>query len=141
MICSVFDLNLDLKMSSNLTSICDSNHSDSPASVLYGAGVFDNLREFFEESMAPTEIYYINETYYGFKSVRAIEPPCINCQKKVNKTVVTSLSAEVDALTEVFVDKAMKSSVPGEPTRALAREEVAYEYVLVVKFREALRKF
>ncbi|MBW0504314.1 hypothetical protein O181_044029 [Austropuccinia psidii MF-1] len=32
--------------------------------------------------MAPSEIYVINKTYDGFKSVRAIEPPCINCQKK-----------------------------------------------------------
>ncbi|MBW0566777.1 hypothetical protein O181_106492 [Austropuccinia psidii MF-1] len=32
--------------------------------------------------MAPTEIYDINETSDGFKSVRVIEPPCINCQKK-----------------------------------------------------------
>ncbi|MBW0579863.1 hypothetical protein O181_119578 [Austropuccinia psidii MF-1] len=39
-------------------------------------------------------------------------------QKRVNKKVVTSLFAEVDALTEVFVDKAMKSAIPGEPTIA-----------------------
>ncbi|MBW0573196.1 hypothetical protein O181_112911 [Austropuccinia psidii MF-1] len=69
-------------MSSKLTSICDSDHSDSPPSVLYGAGVFDNLRELCEESMAPTEIWDINKTYNGFKSVRVIEPPCINCRKK-----------------------------------------------------------
>ncbi|MBW0498879.1 hypothetical protein O181_038594 [Austropuccinia psidii MF-1] len=42
-------------------------------------------------------------------------------QKKVNKKVVTSLFAEVDFLTEVFVDKSMKSAVPGGPTRASAR--------------------
>ncbi|MBW0539310.1 hypothetical protein O181_079025 [Austropuccinia psidii MF-1] len=82
MICLVLALNLDLKMSSKLTSICDSNHSDSPPSVLYGAGVFDNLRELAEESMAPTEIYDINKTYDVFKSVRVIEPPHINCWKK-----------------------------------------------------------
>ncbi|MBW0511053.1 hypothetical protein O181_050768 [Austropuccinia psidii MF-1] len=69
-------------MSSKLTSICDSNHSDSPTSVLYGAGVFDNLREGSEDSMAPTEIYYINKNYNGFESVRVIEPPCISCWKK-----------------------------------------------------------
>ncbi|MBW0569065.1 hypothetical protein O181_108780 [Austropuccinia psidii MF-1] len=62
-------------------------------------------------------------------------------QKRVNKKVVTSLFAEVDALTEVFVDKAMKSAIPGEPTAALAREAVAYEDAMVVKFREALKKF
>ncbi|MBW0529528.1 hypothetical protein O181_069243 [Austropuccinia psidii MF-1] len=82
MICLVLALNIDLKMSSKLTSICDSNHSDSPPSVLYGAGVFDNLRELSEESMAPKEIWNINKTYNGFKSVRVIEPPCINCWKK-----------------------------------------------------------
>ncbi|MBW0579484.1 hypothetical protein O181_119199 [Austropuccinia psidii MF-1] len=43
-------------------------------------------------------------------------------QKKVNKKVVTSLFAEIDALTEVLVDKAMKSAIPGEPTIALAQE-------------------
>ncbi|MBW0478256.1 hypothetical protein O181_017971 [Austropuccinia psidii MF-1] len=32
--------------------------------------------------MAPREIYDINKTSDGFKSVRAIEPLCINCQKK-----------------------------------------------------------
>ncbi|MBW0548808.1 hypothetical protein O181_088523, partial [Austropuccinia psidii MF-1] len=69
-------------MSSKLTSICDSNHSDSPPSVIYGTSVFDNLRELSEESMAPTEIHEINKTYDGFKSVRVIEQPCINCQKK-----------------------------------------------------------
>ncbi|MBW0558357.1 hypothetical protein O181_098072 [Austropuccinia psidii MF-1] len=62
-------------------------------------------------------------------------------QKKVNKKVVTSLFEEVDSLTEVFVYKAMKSAVPGETTRALDREAVSYEDALVVKFREALRKF
>ncbi|MBW0575083.1 hypothetical protein O181_114798 [Austropuccinia psidii MF-1] len=62
-------------------------------------------------------------------------------QKRVNKKVVTSLFAEVDALTEVFVDKAMKSAIPGEPTAALAREAVAYEDAMVVKLREALKKF
>ncbi|MBW0472987.1 hypothetical protein O181_012702 [Austropuccinia psidii MF-1] len=62
-------------------------------------------------------------------------------QKKVNMKVVTSLFAEVDALTEVFVDKATKSSIPGEPTIALAREAVIYEDALVVNFREALKKF
>ncbi|MBW0488328.1 hypothetical protein O181_028043 [Austropuccinia psidii MF-1] len=56
------------------------------------------------------------------------------------KKVVTSLFSEVDTLTEDFVDKAMKNSVPVEPTRALAREVVAYEDALVVKFREALKK-
>ncbi|MBW0461367.1 hypothetical protein O181_001082 [Austropuccinia psidii MF-1] len=51
-----------------------------------------------------------------------------NCtdKKKLNKKVVTSVFSEVDALTEAFVDKALKSAVPGEPTRALAREAVAY---------------
>ncbi|MBW0493010.1 hypothetical protein O181_032725 [Austropuccinia psidii MF-1] len=128
-------------MSSKLNSIYDTNKSDSPPSVLYGTGVFDNLRELSEESMAPTEIYDISKTYDGFKSVRVIEPPCINFKKKMNKKVVTSLFKEVDALTEVFVDKAMKSAVPGEATRALDREEVAYEDALVVKFREALKEF
>ncbi|MBW0532545.1 hypothetical protein O181_072260 [Austropuccinia psidii MF-1] len=61
-------------------------------------------------------------------------------QKKVNKKVVTSLFAEVNALTEVFVDKAMKSAIPGEPTISLAQEEVSYEDALVVKLREALKK-
>ncbi|MBW0581321.1 hypothetical protein O181_121036 [Austropuccinia psidii MF-1] len=32
--------------------------------------------------MAPTEIFDINKTYDGFKSVRVIEPSCINCQNK-----------------------------------------------------------
>ncbi|MBW0551889.1 hypothetical protein O181_091604 [Austropuccinia psidii MF-1] len=82
MICLVLALNLDLKMSSKLTSICDSNHSDSPPSVLYDAGVFNNFRELSEESMAPTEIYDVNKTYNGFKSVRVIEPPCIVFWKK-----------------------------------------------------------
>ncbi|MBW0516396.1 hypothetical protein O181_056111 [Austropuccinia psidii MF-1] len=62
-------------------------------------------------------------------------------QKKVNKKVVAFLFAEVDALTEVVVDKAMKSAIPGEPTIALAQEAVAYEDALVVKFREALKEF
>ncbi|MBW0490346.1 hypothetical protein O181_030061 [Austropuccinia psidii MF-1] len=62
-------------------------------------------------------------------------------QKKVNKKVVTSPFSEVDSLTEIFVDKALKSAIPGEPTRALAREEVSYEDALVVKFRERLKKF
>ncbi|MBW0564836.1 hypothetical protein O181_104551 [Austropuccinia psidii MF-1] len=61
-------------------------------------------------------------------------------QKKVNKKVVTSLFSEVDALTEVFVDKAMKSAIQGEPTIALAKEAVAYEDALALKFREALKK-
>ncbi|MBW0567864.1 hypothetical protein O181_107579 [Austropuccinia psidii MF-1] len=69
-------------MSSTLTFISDSTASDSPLSVLYVPGIFDKLRELFEESMAPTEIYDINKTYDGFKSVRVIEPPCVNCQKK-----------------------------------------------------------
>ncbi|MBW0527521.1 hypothetical protein O181_067236 [Austropuccinia psidii MF-1] len=59
-------------------------------------------------------------------------------QKKVNKKVVTSLFAEVDAFTEVFVDKDVKSAIPGEPTIALAQEEVAYEDSLVIEFSEAL---
>ncbi|MBW0472423.1 hypothetical protein O181_012138 [Austropuccinia psidii MF-1] len=62
-------------------------------------------------------------------------------QKKVNKRVVTSLFEEVDALNDVFVDKATKSAIPVEPTRALTREEVSYEDALVFKFREALMKF
>ncbi|MBW0530931.1 hypothetical protein O181_070646 [Austropuccinia psidii MF-1] len=267
-------------MSSKLTSICDSDHSDSLPSLLYGSGVFDYLRELSEESMAPTEIWDINTAYNGFKSVRVIEPPCINCQKKgvpcvesatarstrcqfcnlgkgnfsqanhnfpdnprrlwssiknggrfgleapvdepptsaatsghsnfedstttnevirppqpptrsptrpstlaststniqplvastsrdpicpepeslfdnnchcnitgsftekkVNKEVVISLFSEVDALTEVFVNKPMKSAIPGETTIALAEEAVAYEDVLVFKLREALKKF
>ncbi|MBW0540115.1 hypothetical protein O181_079830 [Austropuccinia psidii MF-1] len=69
-------------MSSKLTSIFDTNHSDSPPSVLYGAGVFDNLRELSEDSMAPIEIYDIKKTYDGFEYIRIIEPPCTNCQKK-----------------------------------------------------------
>ncbi|MBW0517608.1 hypothetical protein O181_057323 [Austropuccinia psidii MF-1] len=40
------------------------------------------MRELSEESMAPTEIWDINKTYNGIKSVRVIEPPCINCRKK-----------------------------------------------------------
>ncbi|MBW0505927.1 hypothetical protein O181_045642 [Austropuccinia psidii MF-1] len=62
-------------------------------------------------------------------------------QKKVNKKVVTTLFSEVDALTEVFVDKAMKSATPGGPTIATAKETVSYEHALAVKFREALKKF
>ncbi|MBW0468084.1 hypothetical protein O181_007799 [Austropuccinia psidii MF-1] len=62
-------------------------------------------------------------------------------QKKVNKKVVTSLFAEVDSLTEVFVDKAMTSAIPGETTIALDKEAVAYEDAFFVKFREALKKF
>ncbi|MBW0582226.1 hypothetical protein O181_121941 [Austropuccinia psidii MF-1] len=57
-------------------------------------------------------------------------------QKKSNKKVVTSLFAEVDALTEVFVDKAMKSAIPGEPTIPLAKEAVAYQDAMAVKLRE-----
>ncbi|MBW0519433.1 hypothetical protein O181_059148 [Austropuccinia psidii MF-1] len=53
-------------------------------------------------------------------------------QKKVNKKVLTSLFAEADALTEVFVNKAMNSAIPGEPTISLARDEVAYEDALFV---------
>ncbi|MBW0478176.1 hypothetical protein O181_017891 [Austropuccinia psidii MF-1] len=60
--------------------------------------------------------------------------------KRVNKKVVTSLFEEVDALTEAFVDKAMKSVLPGEPTRALTREAISHKYALVVKFGEALKK-
>ncbi|MBW0530133.1 hypothetical protein O181_069848 [Austropuccinia psidii MF-1] len=62
-------------------------------------------------------------------------------QKKVNKKVVTSLFSEVDALTEVFVDKARNIAIPDELTRALARESVSYDKALVVNFREALKKF
>ncbi|MBW0520047.1 hypothetical protein O181_059762 [Austropuccinia psidii MF-1] len=69
-------------MSPRLTSLCDFSHSDSPPSVLHGPGVFDKLRELSEESMAPTEIYDITRNYNGFKSVRVIEPPCTNCQRK-----------------------------------------------------------
>ncbi|MBW0509683.1 hypothetical protein O181_049398 [Austropuccinia psidii MF-1] len=69
-------------MSSKLNSICDSNQSGSPLSVLYGRGVFDSLSKLSEESMDPTEIYDINKTCDGFKSVKVIEPPCIDCQKK-----------------------------------------------------------
>ncbi|MBW0500975.1 hypothetical protein O181_040690 [Austropuccinia psidii MF-1] len=69
-------------MSSKLTSICDSNHSDSLPSVIYGAGVFDNLRELSEKSMAPTKNWHFKKTYNGFKSVRVIEPPCNNFWKK-----------------------------------------------------------
>ena len=59
----------------------------------------------------------------------------------MKKKVVTSLFAEVDALTEVFDDKAMKSAIPGELTIALAKEAVAYEGAMVPTFREALKKF
>ncbi|MBW0520569.1 hypothetical protein O181_060284 [Austropuccinia psidii MF-1] len=69
-------------MSSKLTSICDFNHSDLTPCVLYDPSVFDSLRGVYEDSMAPTNIYDINKNYDGFKSVRAIEPPCINCWKK-----------------------------------------------------------
>ncbi|MBW0473411.1 hypothetical protein O181_013126 [Austropuccinia psidii MF-1] len=69
-------------MTSKLTSICNSNRSDSLPSLMYGSGVFDNSRELSEETMAPTEIYDINKTYDGLKSVKVIEPPCINCQRK-----------------------------------------------------------
>ncbi|MBW0550050.1 hypothetical protein O181_089765 [Austropuccinia psidii MF-1] len=69
-------------MSSRQTPLRDSNYSDSPPSVLYGPGVFDNLRELSEERMAPTEIYDITKDYNGFKSVRVIEPPCTNWQRK-----------------------------------------------------------
>ncbi|MBW0551418.1 hypothetical protein O181_091133 [Austropuccinia psidii MF-1] len=65
-----------------MTSICDSDHSDSPPFVIYGAGVFDNLRELSEDNISPIEIWDINKAYNGFKSVRVIEPPCINCWKK-----------------------------------------------------------
>ncbi|MBW0582669.1 hypothetical protein O181_122384 [Austropuccinia psidii MF-1] len=61
--------------------------------------------------------------------------------KKMNEKVATSLFEEVDAFTEAFVDKAMKSAVTDESTRALARGEVDCEYALVVKFKEALGKF
>ncbi|MBW0568648.1 hypothetical protein O181_108363 [Austropuccinia psidii MF-1] len=53
----------------------------------------------------------------------------------------TSLFDEVDALTEVFGHKAMNSAIPGEPTISLSQEAIAYEDALVVKFREALKKF
>ncbi|MBW0584811.1 hypothetical protein O181_124526, partial [Austropuccinia psidii MF-1] len=69
-------------MSSRLTSLCYSNYSDSPPSVLYGPGVFDSLRELSEESISPTEIYDITRNYNRFKSVRVIEPLCTNCQRK-----------------------------------------------------------
>ncbi|MBW0576979.1 hypothetical protein O181_116694 [Austropuccinia psidii MF-1] len=82
MVCLVLAFKLDLKMSSKLTSICDSNHSDSQPPLLYGAGVFDNLREVSEESMAPTETYDINKNYDVFRSVGVIEPCCINFHKK-----------------------------------------------------------
>ncbi|MBW0551696.1 hypothetical protein O181_091411 [Austropuccinia psidii MF-1] len=79
MICLVLALNLDLKMITKPNSICDSDHSDSPPSVLHGAGVFDNLRELSEESMAPTEIWDINKTYNGFKSATARSTRCQLC--------------------------------------------------------------
>ncbi|MBW0565879.1 hypothetical protein O181_105594 [Austropuccinia psidii MF-1] len=69
-------------MHSRLTSISESTASDPLLSVLYGPGIFAKLRELSEESMAPTEIYDINKTYDGFKSVIVIESPCVNCQKK-----------------------------------------------------------
>ncbi|MBW0517680.1 hypothetical protein O181_057395 [Austropuccinia psidii MF-1] len=62
-------------------------------------------------------------------------------KKKMPKKVVTSLFEEVEALTEAFVAKYMKSPVPGEATRAVSKEEVAYKDALVVKFRESLKKF
>ncbi|MBW0514921.1 hypothetical protein O181_054636 [Austropuccinia psidii MF-1] len=74
MIFLVLALNLDLKMSSKLTFIRDSNQSDSPPSVLYGAGVLDSLKELSEESMAPTDIYDIYKTYDCFKSANHILP-------------------------------------------------------------------
>ncbi|MBW0512495.1 hypothetical protein O181_052210 [Austropuccinia psidii MF-1] len=92
MICLVLALHPDLKMSSKLTSICDSDHPDSLLSVLYGAGVFDNLRDFSEDGMAPAEIWEINKTYNGFKYVRVMEPPCINCWKKGAPCVESSTS-------------------------------------------------
>ncbi|MBW0541293.1 hypothetical protein O181_081008 [Austropuccinia psidii MF-1] len=263
MICLVLAFNLDLKMSSKLTSICDSDHSDSPPSVIYGAGVFNSLRELSEEIIEPpcincwkkgvpcvesaiarsTRCQFYNlgkrncsqdnhnfaenprrlwssikkggrfgleapvyesptsDANFGHSNLQAstttdevirppqppqppirsptrpstlaststnIQPPVASTsrdpmssesesifdkhchwnitgtftdQKKVNKKVVTSLFAKVDALTEVFVDKAMKSAIPGEPTIALAKEEVAYEDALVVKLRESLKKF
>ncbi|MBW0573874.1 hypothetical protein O181_113589 [Austropuccinia psidii MF-1] len=61
-------------------------------------------------------------------------------QKKVKKKVVNSLCAEGDALSEVFVDKAIKSAIPGKATIALAKEAVSYEDGLVVKFIEAWKK-
>ncbi|MBW0579317.1 hypothetical protein O181_119032 [Austropuccinia psidii MF-1] len=77
-------------MSSRLTSLCDSSYSDSPPSVLYVPGVFDNWRELSEESMALTEIYDITRNYNGCKSVRVIEPPCTNCQRKGIPSVESS---------------------------------------------------
>ncbi|MBW0462096.1 hypothetical protein O181_001811 [Austropuccinia psidii MF-1] len=62
-------------------------------------------------------------------------------QKRIDKKVVTCLFKEVDAFTEVSVDKAMESAVPLEDTRAFARESPAYEDALVFKFKEALKKF
>ncbi|MBW0576497.1 hypothetical protein O181_116212 [Austropuccinia psidii MF-1] len=95
MIGLVLALKLDLKMSSKLTSICDSDPSNSPPSVLYGSGVFDKLRELSEESMAPTEILDINKAYNGFKSVRVIEPPYINCRKKGVPCVESATSRSI----------------------------------------------
>ncbi|MBW0502343.1 hypothetical protein O181_042058 [Austropuccinia psidii MF-1] len=67
----------------------------------------------------------------------------VSDEKNMNKKVVTYLFAEVDALTEVFVDKSMKGAVPGEATRALARVNVSYEdgLSLVVKLKEVSKKF
>ncbi|MBW0503403.1 hypothetical protein O181_043118 [Austropuccinia psidii MF-1] len=63
-----------------------------------------------------------------------------NDQIKVNKKVVSSLCEEVDSLTEVYVEKSMKSSVPGEVVIELAREAIAFEDAVMVKFRESLKK-
>ncbi|MBW0593363.1 hypothetical protein O181_133078, partial [Austropuccinia psidii MF-1] len=62
-------------MNLRLTSLCDSNYSDSLPSVLDGPCVSDNLREL-------PEIYDIAGNYNGFKSVTVIVPPCTNCQRK-----------------------------------------------------------
>ncbi|MBW0464233.1 hypothetical protein O181_003948 [Austropuccinia psidii MF-1] len=82
MISLVLALNLESKISSKLTFIFDSDHSDSLPLLLYGAGVFDNLRKLSEESMAPREIWDINKTYNSSKSVRVIAPLCIKFWKK-----------------------------------------------------------
>ncbi|MBW0497587.1 hypothetical protein O181_037302 [Austropuccinia psidii MF-1] len=107
-------------MSSKLTFICDSNHSYSPPSVLYGAGSFDNWRELSEESMAPTEIYDINKTYDGFKSVRVIDPPCINCWKKgvpcVESATAKSTRYQFCNLGKINCSKA-NHRFPGNPRR------------------------
>ncbi|MBW0506506.1 hypothetical protein O181_046221 [Austropuccinia psidii MF-1] len=120
MICLVLALNLDLKMSSKLTSICDSDHSDSPPAVVYGAGVFDNLRELSEESMAPTEIWDIKNTYNGFKSVRVIEPPCINCWKErvpcVESAIARSTRCQFCNLAKRNCSQA-NHNFPGNPRR------------------------